>query len=52
MIKITQWKEIHCKTNTSVKRKKEIQQTRTMRVTVRDHSYSLSRKVNHLSNVI
>ena len=52
MIKITQWKESHCKTNTSVRRKREIQQARTMRVTVRDQSHSLSRKVNHLSNVI
>ena len=35
-------------TNTSVRRKKEIQKRRTVRITVRD----LSRKVNYLSKVV
>ena len=48
MIRISQWRESHCKTNTSIRRKKEIQKSRTVRITVRD----LSRKVNHLSMVI
>ena len=42
MIRISQWRE---RINTSVGRKKEIQKSRTVRVTVKD----LSRKVNHLS---
>ena len=48
MIRISQLRESHCRTNTSVRRKKEIQKGRTMRITLRD----LSRKVNHLSKVI
>ena len=48
MIRISQWRESHCKTNTSIRRKKEIQKSRTVRIKVRD----LSRKVNHLSMVI
>ena len=48
MIKISQWRESHCRTNTSVKRKKYIQKSMTVRVTVRDSS----RKVNYLSKVV
>ena len=48
MIRISQWRESHCRTNTSIRRKKQIQKSRTMRITVWD----LSRKVNHLSKVI
>ena len=48
MIRILQWKESHRRTNTSIRRKKEIQKSRTMRITVWDPS----RKVNHLSKVI
>ena len=48
MIRIYQWRESHCRTNTSIRRKKEIQKSRTMRITVWD----LSRKVNHLTKVI
>ena len=48
MIRIYQWRESHCRANTSVRRKKEIQKSRTMRITVWDPS----RKVNHLSKVI
>ena len=47
-ISVLQWRESHCGPNTSVRRKKEIQKSRTVRVTVRD----LGRKVNHLSKVI
>ena len=46
MIRISLWMESHWRTNISVRRKKEIQKSRT--VTVRDPS----RKVNHLSNII
>ena len=48
MTRISQWRESHCRTNTSVRRKKYIQNTRTVRIIVRDPS----RKVNHLSKVI
>ena len=48
MIRISQWRESHWRTNTSVRRKKEIQRSRTVRVTVRDSI----RKVNHLSIII
>ena len=48
MIRIFQWREGHSRTNTSLRRKKEIQKSRTVRVTIWD----LSRKVNHLSKVI
>ena len=48
MIRIFQWRESQCKTNTSIRRKKEIQKSRTVRVTVRGPS----RKVSDLSKVI
>ena len=48
MIRISGWRESHCKTNTSIRRKKEIQKSRTIRITVWDPS----RNVNHLSKVI
>ena len=44
MIRISHWRENHCRTTTSIKRKKEIQKSRTMIIAVCD----LSRKVNHL----
>ena len=43
MIRISQWRESHCRTNTKVRRK-----SRTMRITIWDPS----RKVNYLSKVI
>ena len=48
MIRIFQWKESHCRTNSSVRIKKEIQKGTTMRITV----WNPSRKVNHLGKVI
>ena len=48
MIRISQWRKSHCRTNTSVRRKKEIQKSRSVRVKVTDSS----RKVNYLSKVI
>ena len=48
MIRISEWRESHCGTNTSVRRKKEIQKSRTMRITV----WNPSRKNNHLGKVI
>ena len=48
MIRISKWREKHCRTDTSVRKKKEIQKSRTLRVTVRDPS----RKVNYLSKVV
>ena len=48
MIRISQWNESYCRTNTSIRRKKWIQLSRTVSVTVRDSS----RKVSHLSKVI
>ena len=48
MTRITQWRERHCGTNTSIRRKKEIQKIRTVRVT----GWDPSRKVNHLSKVV
>ena len=49
MISIFQWRESHCRTNTSIGRKKDqILKSRTVRFAVKD----LSRKVNHLSKVI
>ena len=48
MIRISKWREKHCRTDTSVRKKKEIQKSRTLRVTVRDSS----RKVNYLSKVV
>ena len=47
-IRISQWSENHCTANTSIRRKKEIWKSRTVRVTVRDPS----RKLNHLSKII
>ena len=47
MIRISQWRENHCRTNTSIRRKKEIQKNRTMRIKV----WNLSRKINHLSKI-
>ena len=47
MIRISQWRENHCSTSTSVRRNKLIQKSRIVRVTVRD----LSRKVYHRSKV-
>ena len=47
-VRIPLSRESHCRTNTSIKRKKEIQKSRTVRVTVRDPS----RKVYHMSRVI
>ena len=48
MIRIPQWRESHCRTNASIRRKKEIQKGWIVRVTVRDPS----RKVNYLSKVV
>ena len=48
MIKISQWNNSHCRTNTSIRRKKETQKSRAVRVTVRNPS----RKVKHLDKVI
>ena len=48
MIRIFQCRESHCRTNTIVRRKKEIQKNRTMRISVWDPS----RKRNYLSKVI
>ena len=48
MIRISEWGKSHCRTNTSVRRKKQIQKSRTERTTVRD----ARRKVNHLSKVV
>ena len=48
IIWISHWRESHCRTNTSIRRKKQIQNNRTVTVTVRYPS----RKVNHLSKVI
>ena len=48
MIRISQWRESNCRTNTSIRRMKEIQKSRTMRIRVWDPS----RKVNYLSKVI
>ena len=48
MIRISQRRESHCRTNTSVRSKKGIQRSRTMRITVSDPS----ERVNHLGKVI
>ena len=48
MIRMVEWKESLCRTNTGVRGKKEIQKKRTVRVRVRD----ASRKVNHMKKVI
>ena len=47
-IRISQWRESHSRTNTSVRGNKEVQKSRTMRITVWDPR----RKVNHLIKVI
>ena len=47
-ILISLWRETDCRTNTSIRREKETQKSRTMRITVWD----LSKKLNHLSKVI
>ena len=47
MIRNSEWRESHCRTNNSVRRKKEIQKSRTVRVT----AWNPSGKVNHLSKV-
>ena len=46
--KPTQWRESHCRTNTSVKRKKEIQKSRTVRVRVRNQrrKVKVTRSIN------
>ena len=48
MIRVSQWKESICRTNSSIRIKKEIQKSRAMTVTVRN----LTRKLDHLSKVI
>ena len=48
MIRISQWRESHCRTNTSIRRKKSIQKNWNVRITVWDPI----RKVNHLSRII
>ena len=48
LIRISLWRASHCRTSTSVRRKKKILKCRTMRITV----CGPSRKVNHLSRVI
>ena len=48
IIRISQWRGSHCRMNTNIRRKKEIQKSRAVRVTVR-HSGT---KVNHLNKVI
>ena len=48
MIRISKWRESHCRTNSSIRRKKKSKKSRTMRITVWD----LDRKVNHLSKII
>ena len=48
MITISQWRESLCRTNTSVRSKKEIQKSMSVRITFWDPS----RKVNHLSNIV
>ena len=45
MVRISQWRENHCRTNTSDRRNKSVQKSRT-------ESHSQGRKVNHLSKVI
>ena len=48
MIRISQWRESHCRTNTSIRRNKEMQKSRNIRLT----AWNPSRKVNHPSKVI
>ena len=47
MIRVSQWRKSHCRTNTSVGRKKQIQMSRTVRITVWDPNW----KVNNLNKV-
>ena len=49
MIRISLWRESHCRTNTSVRIKKQVKKSRTLRIIARD---PMSRKVNHLSKVV
>ena len=46
--RISEWMESHCRTNTSIRRNKYVQKSRTMRIT----AWDLHRKVSHLSKVI
>ena len=48
MTRNSQWRESHCRTNYSIKKKKEIQKSKNKRITVWDPI----RKVNHLKKVI
>ena len=48
MIRISHWRKRHCRTNTSLRKNKSVQKSRTVRVTARDSS----RKVNLLNKVI
>ena len=48
MIRTSEWTKSHCRTNTSIRRQKLIQKSRTVRVIVRD----LSKQVNYLIKVI
>ena len=48
MVRVSQWTENHCRSNTSVRRKKETQKSRNVNVRVRD----TCRKVNYLSKVV
>ena len=47
LIKISQWRESLSGTNDSIRRKKELQKSQTVRITV----WELSRKVDHLNKV-
>ena len=47
-IRISQWRENHCRTNTSVRRKKYIRKSISVRITV----WNPSRNVNHLNKAI
>ena len=48
MIRISQWRESHCRTDTSIRKKKEIQKGRAERITAWDPSW----KVNHLIKLV
>ena len=45
MIRISQWRESHCRTTTNVRRKKEFQKSNPVRVIVRDPSRKLTIRV-------
>ena len=47
MIRIFQWRESHCRTNTKVRVKNQIQKIRTVRVTVRPPSRKVKGWVTH-----